>query len=221
MSNVVVNFVVTTGGGSVVGEAEATNAQGYADEQWTLGPRLGPQTLSVRTINASTGVVDTSQTFTATGLLPNNVPVVGSNSVGIFMMNADGSGFKQVTTGGMDFEPDLSSDHTRITFFSTRTADSAAVYLMNVNGGNIHPVTTTMNAEVGSPAFSPDDSLILYTGQPTSAMCVLCNIQITVVDTAGVLVSNFQNAGGDNGPASWTTDGRRIIFRIELGRPHA
>ena len=39
--NFLVDFVVTSGGGSVYGGAELTNSTGYADEVWTLGPRLG------------------------------------------------------------------------------------------------------------------------------------------------------------------------------------
>ena len=72
----VVNFVVTSGGGSVFGPAEQTNDQGYAEDIWTLGPRLGSQTVAVRSVNATTGQAETFGQFTATGLPPRTIPIV-------------------------------------------------------------------------------------------------------------------------------------------------
>ena len=102
--NYVVNFVVTSGGGSVFAPAVTTNAAGYAEELWTLGPRLGPQTVAVRNVNQSTGAATTYGAFTATGRPP-NILIVGSNATGIIIMNANGSAFKQLTTGGKDVVP--------------------------------------------------------------------------------------------------------------------
>ncbi len=97
--NFLLNFVVTSGGGHVFGGVEETNSSGYADEQWTLGPRLGPQTLQARQVNSWTGVAANYGTFTATATPPNNVLVVTtSGPTGLAVMNADGSGFRAIKT---------------------------------------------------------------------------------------------------------------------------
>ena len=51
--NVVVNFVVTAGGGSVFAGAALTDANGLAADVWRLGPNPGtPQSLEVRSVDA-------------------------------------------------------------------------------------------------------------------------------------------------------------------------
>ena len=168
MGNFTISFVVTSGGGSVFAPAVMTDASGYADELWTLGPRLGPQTLAARSVS-SAGHAETYGTFTATGLPP-NVPVVGSNGTGIIIMNANGSDLKQVlTTGAQDYSPNLSPDHTKIVFFSSRVADSTSVFLMNANGTNVHKIGPALYWSSGPPQWSPNDSLIVFAGQPTDA----------------------------------------------------
>jgi hypothetical protein len=53
--NAIVNFVVTSGGGSVFAPAVQSSALGIASEQWTLGTRAAAQTLEARWINPATG----------------------------------------------------------------------------------------------------------------------------------------------------------------------
>ena len=106
----------------------STNSTGYADEIWTLGPRLGSQTLAVRSVNPSTGAAVNYGTFTATATPPANVLVVGTNATGIFMMNANGTGIKQLTTNSADSMPGLSPDHRKVAFNST-LGSGKAVYL--------------------------------------------------------------------------------------------
>ncbi len=62
----VVNFRVTSGGGSVFAGASATNAQGQAQERWTLGDQAGPQTMEARAVDNTTGAALVFATFTAT-----------------------------------------------------------------------------------------------------------------------------------------------------------
>lgn len=51
-----INFVVTSGGGSVFAGAALTNAQGRAQERWTLGPIVGDtQRLQARAVDPNSG----------------------------------------------------------------------------------------------------------------------------------------------------------------------
>lgn len=65
MPNVLVNFVVTAGGGSVYAGAALTDANGLAADIWRLGPVAAtPQSLEVRSVDAQ-GIKHVWGTFTA------------------------------------------------------------------------------------------------------------------------------------------------------------
>ncbi|HEU0012876.1 MAG TPA: Ig-like domain-containing protein, partial [Longimicrobium sp.] len=62
-----VNFRVTAGGGTVFASAGITNADGIAQERWTLGTQAGStQTVEARAIDSDTGEPLVFATFTAT-----------------------------------------------------------------------------------------------------------------------------------------------------------
>jgi hypothetical protein len=225
VANFLLDFVVTSGGGSVFGGTETTNAQGYADEQWTLGPRLGPQTLEARAVNPATGVAASYGKFTANATPPNTVLVVGINARGIVLQNADGSNAKQLTTGGTDFNPDLSPNHSRIVFWSKRHADSMAVFMMNADGTNIHQISpTTYSYTDGGPRWSPDGSLVVFTGQPTSVtvscpVCTQSEITVYVMDTLGTSYGQFVQGESFQGAASWLADQTGVLFATDALGP--
>ena len=74
VSGLLVNFVVTEGGGSVFAGAAQTNADGEARERWTLGPTAGEQVLEARAVDQSTGDPIVFGRITATA---NHGPVAG------------------------------------------------------------------------------------------------------------------------------------------------
>jgi hypothetical protein len=64
-----INFRVTAGGGSVFAGASSTNADGIAQERWTLGTVAGAdQTVEARAVDNSTGQALVFATFHATGV---------------------------------------------------------------------------------------------------------------------------------------------------------
>jgi hypothetical protein len=79
--NQIVNFRVVSGGGSVYAGAGLTNAQGIAQERWTLGPRDNErqQRLEVRAVSSDTGEKQLFGTFTAFSL--DSVAIVASSAV--------------------------------------------------------------------------------------------------------------------------------------------
>jgi hypothetical protein len=66
--NQIINFVVTSGGGSVFGGAGQTNAQGEARERWTLGTKAGEQMLEARAVDQSSGDAIVFGRITATAV---------------------------------------------------------------------------------------------------------------------------------------------------------
>jgi adhesin/invasin len=64
VNNFPVTFVVATGGGTVTGAVTATNSDGIATMySWSMGPLVGPNTLTV----TATGLTGSPVTFNATG----------------------------------------------------------------------------------------------------------------------------------------------------------
>lgn len=209
--NFVLNFVVTSGGGSVFGGAEETNSSGYAEEVWTLGPRLGPQTVEARTVNPWSGVAADYGEFTATGLPPHNIPVVITNSIGIAIMNADGSNFHQLTTGGTEVfvdadgsAADLSPDHSAIVFTSTRSG-SPQVWRMNADGTHLMQLTSGGHRN-WAPQWSADGLFIAYVHEPVTGLP-----DIFTMFRDGSNNQQITFGRGARYP-SWSPDGLKIAF---------
>lgn len=76
----IVNFVVTSGGGSVFAGAALTDANGIARERWTLGTTVGTQTVEVRAVDG-TGAAVVFATFnaTATAAAPQTLSILSGN----------------------------------------------------------------------------------------------------------------------------------------------
>ncbi|HEY6223032.1 MAG TPA: leishmanolysin-related zinc metalloendopeptidase, partial [Gemmatimonadales bacterium] len=73
ISQIVVAFAVTSGGGHVSSAADTTDATGRASVQWTLGSAVGPNVLSA---TAAVAVPGSPATFTASAVLAGSSPSV-------------------------------------------------------------------------------------------------------------------------------------------------
>ena len=97
VSGQAVTFVVASGGGSITGASQTTNASGVATVgSWTLGTTPGANTLAA----ATTGLTGSAVTFTATGIVgpvasiqitPTTLPAVG-DTVRLTALLLDGLG---------------------------------------------------------------------------------------------------------------------------------
>jgi len=80
ISGQIVNFVVTTGGGSVFAEAAMSDESGIARERWTLGTAAGVQKVEVRAVDSNgTAVVFATFNATATAGAPKSISIVSGN----------------------------------------------------------------------------------------------------------------------------------------------
>jgi TolB protein len=83
----------------------------------------------------------------------------------LWIMNADGSDQRQVTTlGGANFAPFFTPDGTQIIFSSNHANPSGRVFdlfLVNLDGGGLERVTTYEDFD-GFPMFSPDGSKLVW-----------------------------------------------------------
>lgn len=92
----------------------------------------------------------------------------------IWIMNADGSNARALTTGpAADMAPAISPDGTRIVFESNRTNLAGTtfgtvfhIWVMDIDGSNLRPVTATASNDF-RPAWSPDSQFITFSRQLT------------------------------------------------------
>ena len=77
ISQIVVAFAVTSGGGHVSSAADTTDATGRASVQWTVGSSVGP---NVMTATAASAIPGSPATFTASAVLAGSSPSVAANS---------------------------------------------------------------------------------------------------------------------------------------------
>ena len=83
----------------------------------------------------------------------------------IYVMNADGSGVRQLTDNpGLDGSPAWSPGGGLIAFTSERDGDSD-IYVMNADGSGVTRLTEHPGDDWG-PDWSPDGQLIAFTSDP-------------------------------------------------------
>lgn len=82
----------------------------------------------------------------------------------LWVMNTDGSGKKQITTGSGDKTDASFSPDGRWVIYSTDNGqlDLANVYAVSVSGGSPIRVTSHSNAYDGAPSWSPDGKYVAY-----------------------------------------------------------
>jgi TolB protein len=135
--------------------------------------------------------------------------VAGASYLGggdIFVINADGSGLRNVTnsvTTTFDFA--WSPDGRRIAYLDYKglRGASAPLYVVNADGTGKQRLTGPLMVDLGSPSWSLDGRMIAFTGRGG-------DIYTVHADGTG-LRKLTHGPGGDVG-AGWSPDGRRIVF---------
>ena len=79
------------------------------------------------------------------------------------------------------------------------------IWIVSRNGGEARRLTSDVGIEI-SPMFSPDGSMIAFTGEYDG------NENVFVVPSAGGIPKRLTSLPGDQ-VAGWTRDGKRVLFR--------
>jgi len=107
--------------------------------------------------------------------------LVRPNRMELWVMNADGSGQRQITQlGGANFGPSWTPDGRRLIFSSNYTQPHSGnfdLYLVNLDGTGLERVTTSDTFD-GFPMFSPDGRKLVWASNRHDAKATETNLFI-------------------------------------------
>jgi alpha-tubulin suppressor-like RCC1 family protein/sugar lactone lactonase YvrE len=145
-----------------------------------------------RVTNTASWVANVSPSWS-----PDGTKIAFSSDGHIYVMNADGSGRTQLSSGtSYDNSPSWSPDGSKIAFSS-----GGHIYVMNADGSAPTGLTDNPSWD-GEPSWAPDGRRIAFSRDG----------HIYVVSADGSAQTQLTNASASDAEPSWSPDGRQIAF---------
>lgn len=127
----------------------------------------------------------------------------------ICIINADGSGFRRLTTDDtrQHYYPSMSPDGRSLIYAAFREPNIYEIYEMDIESGSVNQLTDRFG-NLNGPEISPDGSLIAY------KLSTLDSNQIWLMDRDGSNPRPIPNASGWD--PTWSPDGQFILFASDM-----
>ena len=136
----------------------------------------------------------------------------------IYLMDADGSHQRRLSHTSGDHRhswlPAWSPDRMSVSFSSNRDDDADQIYVIGVDGSNVHQLTHTPGKYNWNSDWSPDGKTIAFDSDRYGMS------EIYLMNPDGSDVRQLTHASTDGWQSSnpdWSPDGKQIVFA--LGRP--
>jgi tol-pal system beta propeller repeat protein TolB len=132
----------------------------------------------------------------------------------ICIMNADGSGYRRLTTGDgvRHFYPSLSPDGRRVLYSAFREENVYEIYSYELADGSVDRLTDR-DGVLTAPEFSPNGQMIAFTRwSPNSE-----RYQIMIMESNGNNPSNIPRVEGWD--PTWSPDSKQILFASSRNGP--
>ncbi|HAV78974.1 MAG TPA: hypothetical protein DCX53_16615 [Anaerolineae bacterium] len=132
----------------------------------------------------------------------------------ICIMNADGSGFRRLTTDDskQHFYPSLAPDGQSVVYSAFFSTNNYEIYELNVVDGNVIRLTNGFGVET-APEISPDGRFVTYARWNATTE----NFQIVIAKRNGADAGNIPGVSGWD--PTWSPDGTQILFASDSKGP--
>ncbi|MDF2771176.1 MAG: tolB [Geminicoccaceae bacterium] len=137
---------------------------------------------------------------------PDHSKIVFVASRLIRIMNADGTGAKNLTTTGSSRMPSFSADGQKIVFIRENARGRTDVYTVNVDGTNEQVLVRTASTDEVTPRLSPDGTKLAYSSIKRG------EADIVVLDLATGRRSVIVADPNPQIAPAWSPDGKRLAF---------
>jgi Tol biopolymer transport system component len=123
----------------------------------------------------------------------------------IYVMNADGSDKRVITTSGSDSDLEWSPDGTRLAFARGWDYDVTDIYVINSDGSNLRRLTTDRNG-AASPDWSPEGTKIAFARSGGG---------VYVIGVDATDERQLSALWAERGEPEWSPDGTKVAFTSE------
>ena len=132
----------------------------------------------------------------------------------ICIMNADGTGFRRLTTEGdiRHFYPSLSPDGRKVLYAAFRQENVYEIYSYDLSDGSVERLTNRLGV-LTAPEYSPDGEMITFTRWNTNSE----RYQVMLMERNGNNPSNIPRVEGWD--PTWSPDGKQILFASDRNGP--
>ncbi len=164
---------------------------------------------NARVLSARPGVNSGAEASPSGGEIAVTLSMHGSTE--IYVLNTAGDIVRRCTDNtAEDVSPTWSPDGSQIAFTSDRSG-GPQIYVMNSDCSGQRRVTFAGNYNT-SPDWSPNGDRIAFTGRDSRG-----RFDIFTVEPGGGYIERLTQDQGDNREASWSPDGRYLVFTSSRG----